>query len=149
MRSRRFARIVPVACAFAGAALGALVHTSPSPAQDGSMPAVRDAPSGAIAYTTAASCPSGWVAETNLTGRLVVGSSTNVGLALGNAMGDAIAPIHSHSVSANITIGGKRLEHAGCGSNGTGTSGTYPSSGETTTAESGAPLLQLRACRRQ
>lgn len=140
-------RVLVALAALSGAVFGTLFHATPTPAQDGSP---TDAPSGTLIYTTAATCPAGWNAAAFVQGRLVVGTdvAANVGTAVGSPMLPDEAPTHRHSVTMDVVVGGKKLQHfLGAGTN-VGTAGTYNVTGDTSVSHSGAPLHQLLACRK-
>jgi hypothetical protein len=150
MPRRSFGRALIVLCALLGAAFGSLFHSAPLPAQG---PSPSDAPPGTVIYTAAASCPVGWADASGLAGRLVVGTdvAADVGDGVGTAMLPDEAPTHRHDVTLGITIGTKRLQDWCCaiaGQQDIGVAGDYTSVGQTSLSHSGAPILQLRACRK-
>jgi hypothetical protein len=147
MRRALWARAIVLLSGLAGAAFGILVHASRTPAQG----SPTDAPSGTVIYTTASACPAGWNDATFVQGRLIVGTSTpgNVGSPAGNVMPADGPPTHVHDVSVPITLANKRLSQGALsGRPKAGRSGDYTVVGTTTVDASGAPLLQLRACRK-
>lgn len=147
MRRALWGRAFVVLSGTAGALVGLLFHATRSPAQG----ALVDAPQGTVIYTRSASCPSGWVAATSVEGRLVVGTETsaNVGSTVGSAMPVDQAPVHAHNVTVSVTLPSKNLSQGAlAGRPRPGASGTYMVTDQSTLEHSGAPLLQLRACRK-
>lgn len=111
------------------------------------------APAGMVAFFAAQSgCPAGWVAATNVQGRMIVGTNTesDVGGTVGSPLGNLEDRTHSHTFSAstNIPVESNSLVD-GCGNIDGARSGTQTVTGSTDAAPTGLPFVQMLACARQ
>jgi hypothetical protein len=129
-------------------ALAALAALAARPAA-GDGPPDDGAPHGMVSFFAGrATCPPGWMAATQVEGRMVVGvtAALQVGTAIGAPLGDQEDRPHRHVYAKKVTLGPKAIAAAD-GSNGQGAqAGDYPVMGSTETATSGLPFIQLVAC---
>lgn len=84
--------------------------------------AIASVPANVVAHTTAGSAPTGWVEDTAVRGRLIVGlpsGGTNAGT-VGSALTNLQEPTHTHSwpSGGSIVSGGPSATTAGTGAGG-------------------------------
>ncbi len=131
----------------AALAIGAFVVLGQRRASGG--PAEDDgAPSGMIAFVQGGQCPAGWEPALLVEGRLLVGvdDGANVGVEVGEPLGDREDRAHSHAYAGEATLTSKNIAAAD-GSNMTGAEAkSYPVAGTTAEEVSGLPFVQVKAC---
>ncbi|UQA55290.1 hypothetical protein [Polyangium aurulentum] len=106
------------------------------------------APSGMVAFVQGGQCPVGWEPALLVEGRLVVGvdDGANVGVEVGEPLGDREDRAHAHAFSGELTLASKNIAAAD-GSNMTGAAAkAYPVAGTTAEETSGLPFVQVKAC---
>jgi hypothetical protein len=143
MRDKTIRRIFDGLLLVAG--LCGLFTGTPATAQDGT-------PSGMVAFFMAAQCPSGWNAASVAQGRLVVGVTdpTAVGVMVGPPLTNQTAPSHGHAYATTVNLTAKSIAAASscCNDQGAKAQG-YTVSGNTGSATSNLPFIQLVACQKQ
>jgi hypothetical protein len=108
-------------------------------------------PSGMVAYISGGMCPAGWIAASNVEGRLVVAVSEgkDVGVQVGQPLVDQEDRTHSHSYKGDLALPAKSIAAAD-GANLEGAQAqTYSIAGTTQTGPSGLPFVQVTACVKQ
>lgn len=108
-------------------------------------------PSGMVAYISGGTCPAGWIAASNVEGRLVVAVSDgkDVGVQVGMPLGDQEDRKHSHAFKGDLSLPAKSIAAAD-GANLEGAKAqSYSLAGTTETGPSGLPFVQVTACVKQ
>jgi len=108
-------------------------------------------PSGMVAYISGGACPAGWIAASNVEGRLVVAASDgkDVGVQVGMPLGDQEDRMHSHAYKGDLALAAKSIAAAD-GPNLEGAKAqTYSLLGTTQTGPSGLPFVQVTTCVKQ
>lgn len=115
-----------------------------------------DAPFGTVAYflgNTSSSCPSGWAAESQASGRVIVGSeadgivsaSSNTPIVSGQSAG-----LHAHFFSTSFDTADQEFSGvAGCCNSGPSGTSTVEVSGDSNNADPELPYVQLLTCTQQ
>jgi hypothetical protein len=127
---------------FPGVAL-ALCAAAPSVVPDA-------APAGIVLFSQTESCPPGWSIFLGAAGRLIVGTAAagDVGLEVGDALGDKEDRTHTHAVSVSATLPSRTISAADGGNNQGAQNGVVSATFTSGAATSGARFMQLTACRR-
>lgn len=147
MRKRRFASSSGkwvLLCVGLGIGLIATKQAAGESTDDG-------VPSGMVAYISGGTCPAGWIAASNVEGRLVVAVSEgkDVGVQVGTPLGDQEDRQHSHAFKGDLALPAKSIAAAD-GANLEGAQAqTYALSGTTQMGPSGLPFVQVTACVKQ
>ncbi|GJL68769.1 MAG: hypothetical protein NPIRA06_14040 [Nitrospirales bacterium] len=113
-------------------------------------PGPGDIPGGVLMFTAGLDCPSGWSQPAATQGRFMVGLPEG-GSGLATFGGDSLAPhedrTHAHSFSDSFTPGSKSLAQAPWWKAwGYGHSGAPKYTGESGTAPTGLPYMQILQC---
>jgi len=130
------------------AALGISVVATRNAAGDATDDGV---PSGMVAYVSGGTCPAGWIAASNVEGRLVVAVSEgkDVGVQVGMPLGDQEDRAHTHTYKGDLVLPSKSIAAAD-GPNLEGAQAqTYSISGTTKANPSGLPFVQVTSCVKQ
>jgi hypothetical protein len=108
-------------------------------------------PSGMVAYISGGICPAGWIAASNVEGRLIVAVSDgkDVGVQVGMPLADQEDRMHSHAYKGDLGLAAKSIAAAD-GPNLEGAKAqTYSLSGTTLAGPSGLPFVQVTTCVKQ
>lgn len=112
-----------------------------------------DVPSGAVAFFApdVRSCPAGWRAATEASGRLVVGVAHGdfVGKLVGQPLASQEDRTHAHAFAASVELPYKSISAADGGNRQGASAQKYQDSGVSEAAPSGLPFVQLVACVKQ
>lgn len=108
-------------------------------------------PSGMVAYVSGGVCPVGWIAASNVEGRMVVAvaDGKDVGVQVGMPFTDQEDRVHAHGYKGDLVLPAKSIAGAD-GANVEGAqSQTYSISGTTKADPSGLPFVQVTTCVKQ
>lgn len=106
------------------------------------------APPGIVLFAADDTCPMGWSPLASARGHIIVGAATggDVGVLVGNALGDREDRVHRHNVTLALTLSQRNIAAA----NGPNNDGAAPGMHDATLtmgpATSGLPFRQLLAC---
>jgi hypothetical protein len=119
--------------------------TAETPVEDG-------VPKGTVAFFsfdgTGGNCPAGWVAATQVQGRMVVGVTEpdQVGVLVGTPLTDQEDRTHIHPFEGTVHLPSKNIAGADGGNHNGAQSGDHVVSGNSENAGSGLPFVQLLVC---
>ena len=108
------------------------------------------APAGVVLFSKSDACPPGWSIFLEAAGRLVVGTAAagDVGLAVGDALGDKEDRTHTHAVDVYATLPSRTISAADGGNKQGAQNGAVSATFTSGAATSGGRFIQLTACRR-
>ena len=137
-----------------GAALA--ISLRPAAAEDPrppSWPTDLDVPTGAVAFFApeVRTCPAGWRAASETSGRLIVGVTHGdfVGKLVGQPLASQEDRTHTHAVAATVELPYKSISAADGGNRQGAKAQKYQDSGVSEASASGLPFVQLVACVKQ
>ncbi len=119
-------------------------NASGEPSDDG-------VPAGMVAYMSGGVCPVGWVAASNVEGRIIiaVADGKDVGVQVGMPLGDQEDRHHAHTYKGDVLLPAKSIAAAD-GANFEGAQAqSYSISGTTNAGPSGLPFVQVTTCVKQ
>jgi hypothetical protein len=108
-------------------------------------------PSGMVTYISGAACPAGWVAASNVEGRIIiaVAEGKDVGVQVGAPLEDQEDRKHAHPYKGDVVLPSKSIAAAD-GANLEGAKAqSYSISGTTNAGPSGLAFVQVTTCVKQ
>lgn len=108
-------------------------------------------PSGMVAYISGGTCPAGWVAASNVEGRIIIAVSDgkDVGVQVGMPLGDQEDRKHAHAYKGDLVLPAKSIAAADGANNEGAQAQSYSISGTTNAGPSGLPFVQVTTCVKQ
>lgn len=99
-------------------------------------------------FFSANSCPPGWAEIPDFKGRLIVSvnDSASVGLTSGKPLADREDRAHTHGFKGSFVLPSKHIAADGCCDDDAAAAGKFAFSGESESATSGLPFVQLPFC---